>query len=71
MFTACTYAPVKDVILKAFINPDGISRVVVATVAFGMGMDCHTSRLRWCHLKIAVDDIIFHTFHVNTKTYRI
>ena len=37
MFTACTYPSVKDAILKAFINPDGILRLVVATVAFGMG----------------------------------
>ena len=40
MFTACTRANVKQAIITAFSDPDGILRVVVAVVAFGMGLDC-------------------------------
>lgn len=44
MFTACTTPNVKDAILKSLCKPDGILRVVVATVAFGMGLDCPNIR---------------------------
>ena len=40
MFTACTHPPVKEKILSNFKNLQGSLRVVVATVAFGMGLDC-------------------------------
>ena len=40
MFTACTREDVKAVIQKAFCDPTRCLRVVVATVAFGMGLDC-------------------------------
>ncbi len=40
MYTACTHPTVKDIILKAFTDPHGVLRIVVATVAFGMGVDC-------------------------------
>lgn len=40
MFTACTPSAVKEDILKSFCSRTGILRVVVATVAFGMGLDC-------------------------------
>lgn len=40
MFTACTTTDVKDWILKSFTLPNGKLRIVVATVAFGMGLDC-------------------------------
>lgn len=44
MFTACTRPDVKEAILKAFCDPKGLLRVVVATVAFGMGLDCPNVR---------------------------
>ncbi len=40
MFTACTRPAVKERILKSFCEPQSILRVVIATVAFGMGVDC-------------------------------
>ncbi len=43
-YDACTAPSVKDNIVKSFGDPHGILRVVVATVAFGMGMDCHNVR---------------------------
>ena len=44
MFTACTHKDVKESILANFIIPEGYLRVVIATVAFGMGLDCPTVR---------------------------
>ena len=40
LFTACTHKDVKNSILANFARPGGVLRVVVATVAFGMGVDC-------------------------------
>ena len=40
MFTACTTSNVKSKILELFGVPDSNLRVVVATIAFGMGLDC-------------------------------
>ena len=37
MYTACTSTFIKDEILELFTNPDGKIRLLVATVAFGMG----------------------------------
>ena len=39
MFHSCTYPWIKDTILKMFCAPSCL-RVVIATVAFGMGVDC-------------------------------
>ena len=44
LFTACTLKCVKDTVLTTFTNPQGILRVVIATVAFGMGLDCPNVR---------------------------
>lgn len=43
-YDACTAPSVKDNIVKSFTDPHGILRVIIATVAFGMGMDCHNVR---------------------------
>ena len=40
MFTACTNVDVKEDIVKSFTQPEGRRRIIVATVAFGMGIDC-------------------------------
>ena len=40
LFTACTHPLVKEKILKNFRDKAGVRRVVIATVAFGMGLDC-------------------------------
>ena len=44
MFTACTHMSVKDVILKQFQQPDSTLRVIIATIAFDMGLDCPNVR---------------------------
>ena len=48
MFSACTRPVVKDAILAQF-SSDSSLRVVVATIAFGMGLDCPDVRriLHW------------------------
>ena len=40
MFTACTHAGVKNAILEAFTNKSSPLRVVIATIAFGLGLNC-------------------------------
>jgi len=40
MFTACTTPDVKECIIKSFVNPGSRLRIVVSTVAFGVGLDC-------------------------------
>ncbi len=40
MFSACTTPDVKESILQSFRRVDGLLRVVIASVAFGMGLDC-------------------------------
>ena len=44
MFTACTTATVKRTILELFCKSDSNLRIIVATVAFGMGLDCPNVR---------------------------
>jgi len=39
MYTACTSRSIKDRILESFTKPDGKIRFLVATVAFGMGVN--------------------------------
>ena len=40
MFSACTHPEVKDTILQLYSIPNSNLRVVIATIAFGMGLDC-------------------------------
>ena len=40
MFTRCTQTAVKVHIISEFAKRDGTLRVVIATIAFGMGVDC-------------------------------
>ena len=51
MFTACTHPEVKNVILKQFHLQDSSLRIIVATIAFGMGLDCpnvhHNDIIHW------------------------
>lgn len=44
IFTAVTDSGVKDAILDEFTKPDGSLRIVVATIAFGMGLDAPNVR---------------------------
>ena len=40
MFTACTHPDVKKQILELFCNTRSRLRIIIATIAFGMGLDC-------------------------------
>ena len=42
MYTTCTHPQVKDDIIKSFtpLHVHGTIRIVIATIAFGMGLDC-------------------------------
>ena len=40
MFSKCTQSALKESIVSSFVNPKSRLRVVIATVAFGMGLDC-------------------------------
>ena len=44
MFCACTTSTVKDTILQHFCKPKSVLRVIVATIAFGLGLDCPNVR---------------------------
>ena len=44
MFTACTHHTVKESILQSLPQSDGTLCVIVATIAFGMGLDCPNIR---------------------------
>ena len=44
MFTSCTHPTVKENIIQGFCNPQSKLRIVIATVAVGMGIDCPNVR---------------------------
>ena len=44
MFTACTHDDVKKTIVELFCYPSSHLRIVVATIAFGMGLNCPNVR---------------------------
>jgi len=39
MFTACNHPDVKNIVLKQYQDPESSLQVIIATVAFGMGID--------------------------------
>jgi len=44
MYTTCTYSATKEAIVKTICDASSPLCVVVATIAFGMGLDCPTSK---------------------------
>ena len=44
MYTKCTEVTIKESIINEFSKPDGTVRVIIATIAFGMGLDCPNVR---------------------------
>ena len=44
MFTSCTDPEVKSQIIQSFTSKEAPLRIVCATIAFGMGVDCHDVR---------------------------
>ena len=50
-YDACTAPDVKENIVRSFTEPGGCLRIVIATVAFAMGLDAPNIRqvIHWRH----------------------
>ena len=40
MYTACTEPCIQDIVLDRFQSTNSSLRILIATIAFGMGLDC-------------------------------
>ena len=49
MYTKCMEASIKEDIVSEFSKEDGSLRIIIGTIAFGMGLDCPDVRqiLHW------------------------
>ena len=51
MFTRCTETSLKEKIVASFADPASHLRIVIGTIAFGMGLDCPVSTM-WSTLDL-------------------